>query len=242
MSDLASNFFYISGMVISIYIYSLIIGIISTLLIRLTSQFRWIVLIVCSLGIIIHEISHLLLALIFRHKIINIDLVSSNGDQLSGFVETSYETRSKYQKVGVFFVSVAPAIIPPILLLMVIFAYNPTALIPLSQLSDKNTMLILQYITNNKNSIATLITFTVLMIPMSSLSLKDTINSLSVIFPVLMIAFLFASLMTLFEVAVYPWFSTLTYIFLIIITTYGSIVIFILAFMSFFKGIKYILR
>lgn len=62
-------------------------------------------------GIIIHELSHLIFALIFGHKITSVKLFQlpdENGTR--GYVNSSYND-SLYQKLGNCYVSIAPAIV-----------------------------------------------------------------------------------------------------------------------------------
>ena len=61
-----------------------------------------------SIGIIIHELSHLVIAVIFRHKITAIQLITHDNHTSSGFVKTSYNSKSIYQKLGTFFIALAP--------------------------------------------------------------------------------------------------------------------------------------
>lgn len=62
-------------------------------------------------GVPIHEISHLLMSLIFRHKIINFSIYrpfKGQTDGIYGYVHYGYKTKSIYQNIGVFFASIAP--------------------------------------------------------------------------------------------------------------------------------------
>ena len=69
------------------------------------------------LGIIIHELSHLILALIFRHGIQSIRLLklphlhpnNASGDDLAlGYVNHTWNRHSLYQVIGNLFIGVAP--------------------------------------------------------------------------------------------------------------------------------------
>ncbi|KRM10225.1 hypothetical protein ABTQ33_02360 [Paucilactobacillus suebicus] len=67
------------------------------------------------IGIIIHELSHLLMALVFRHKITSFRLVrlpsrKDPDDNSLGYVNHSWNERSVYQQVGNVFIGVAPII------------------------------------------------------------------------------------------------------------------------------------
>ena len=62
------------------------------------------------IGTPIHELSHALFCIIFRHKINDIKLFNSKSDTI-GYVLHSYDSRSWYQQMGNFFIGVAPIII-----------------------------------------------------------------------------------------------------------------------------------
>lgn len=57
------------------------------------------------IGIPLHEMSHLVTAMIFRHKIISVDLFGFRG---TPHVEHVYNSNSKYQTMGNFFIAIAP--------------------------------------------------------------------------------------------------------------------------------------
>ncbi len=74
-------------------------------------------------GVPIHEMSHLIANIIFRHKITGICLyrpIKGKDDGLLGYVNFRYNPLSLYQNIGVFFSSIAPMLggIGVILLLM----------------------------------------------------------------------------------------------------------------------------
>ncbi|USS84812.1 hypothetical protein M3M35_05765 [Fructilactobacillus myrtifloralis] len=63
-----------------------------------------------GLGVIIHELGHLLFALVFLHHISSFKLLnlSGNRDGSLGSVASSYNPRNWYQAVGNFFIGLAP--------------------------------------------------------------------------------------------------------------------------------------
>lgn len=58
----------------------------------------------------LHEISHLIMAIIFGHKINKVALFQLNSSNTLGYVTHSWNKNSLYQSVGVFFIAVAPLI------------------------------------------------------------------------------------------------------------------------------------
>lgn len=64
---------------------------------------------VCSfIGTPIHELGHLIMAIIFKHKIIDFRLFNFNTSGISGYVNTEHDSNSKYQTVGCFFLGIGP--------------------------------------------------------------------------------------------------------------------------------------
>lgn len=60
------------------------------------------------LGIMVHELSHLVFALLFRHKIDRVKLLNFNGDGSLGSVEHSYKKYGVFQRMGNYFIGIAP--------------------------------------------------------------------------------------------------------------------------------------
>lgn len=59
-------------------------------------------------GVVIHELSHLTVALIFRHHIVSFCLWQISEDGILGYVNREYNPKSYYQRLGNFFISLAP--------------------------------------------------------------------------------------------------------------------------------------
>lgn len=70
-------------------------------------------IITAAIGTIIHELSHMIMCFIFRHKIKEVKLFrpfESIHDGLLGYVSHSYNKKSLYQNMGNFFIGIAPLI------------------------------------------------------------------------------------------------------------------------------------
>ncbi|MEJ6400067.1 hypothetical protein [Nicoliella lavandulae] len=62
-------------------------------------------------GVVIHEFSHLIVALLFGHKITGFRLLhvpNGDGDNKLGYVNHSYNAKSSYQRTGNLFIGIAP--------------------------------------------------------------------------------------------------------------------------------------
>lgn len=81
------------------------------------------------IGTVVHEVSHMIIALIFNHKIVKVELFRPRKykeDGILGFVKSTYNPNSIYQQVGNFFIGIAPMIFGTltIWLLFIIFSNN----------------------------------------------------------------------------------------------------------------------
>lgn len=81
------------------------------------------------IGTVVHEVSHMIMALIFNHKIVKVELFRPRKykeDGILGFVKSTYNPNSIYQQVGNFFIGIAPMIFGTltIWLLFIIFSNN----------------------------------------------------------------------------------------------------------------------
>ena len=84
------------------------------------------------LGCSVHELSHAFFALIFGHKISEVELFkpNSNGESL-GHVSHSFNKRSIYQKIGNFFIGISPLLFGGIILFLItllLFGFNIVSL------------------------------------------------------------------------------------------------------------------
>ncbi|MGH1052233.1 hypothetical protein [Bacillus cytotoxicus] len=61
------------------------------------------------IGVLIHELGHALICLVFRHQIVSIQLFPTNvSNGRLGYVRHQYHPRSVYQRIGNFFIGIAP--------------------------------------------------------------------------------------------------------------------------------------
>lgn len=99
---------YLTGMII---LFGLILGILRKNSIKNFQRSFGIksILITGFIGVPIHEISHAIFCLIFRHKITDIKLYQEpDEDGTMGYVNHSYNPNNAYQQIGNFFIGVAP--------------------------------------------------------------------------------------------------------------------------------------
>ena len=96
---------------------------------RLAERFGWkSVLWTGWLGTPIHELSHAFMCWVFRHKIKEIALFEP--DQKSGrlgYVVHSFDKRNKFQRIGNFFIGIAPLIGGSIALALLLWMFYPDA-------------------------------------------------------------------------------------------------------------------
>ncbi|MFD3303757.1 hypothetical protein [Alteromonas macleodii] len=60
------------------------------------------------IGTSLHEIAHAFMCVLFRHKITEVKLFKPDNDGTLGYVNFSYNPASLYQRIGLFFVGLAP--------------------------------------------------------------------------------------------------------------------------------------
>lgn len=73
------------------------------------------------IGVPVHELSHYLLAKLFNHRVIDMKLyrpIAGEYDGVLGYVNHSYNKKSLYQKIGNFFIGIAPIIIGSLIVML----------------------------------------------------------------------------------------------------------------------------
>lgn len=102
------------------------------------------ILITGSIGTVIHETSHLLMAIMFGHKIQEVKFfkpISSSSDGVLGYVNHSYNKNNLYHNIGNFFIGIAP-LIGGTIVIFLLFKF----LVPNAYEYMKNTLNISSYI------------------------------------------------------------------------------------------------
>ena len=78
------------------------------------------------IGTPVHECSHALMCLIFRHKIIEVKFFKfDSSDGVLGYVRHTYNRRSLYQRIGNLFIGVAPLVVGSLILAGLLYLLLP---------------------------------------------------------------------------------------------------------------------
>lgn len=102
------------------------LGLISRLASVLICRFTGLtgLLILGCLGTVLHEFSHLVFAIFFRHRIVEVKFFAPDlATGTLGYVSHSYSRNSLFQKVGAFFVGMAPLVGSTIFIYWLILPY-----------------------------------------------------------------------------------------------------------------------
>jgi hypothetical protein len=92
-----------------------------------------------SVGVTFHELSHLITAVIFRHKINEVRLfrpLQGRVDGTLGYVNHSWNNRSMYQNIGNFFIGTAPMFFGAGLLFVVLRVAHPSSFTEVAGISE----------------------------------------------------------------------------------------------------------
>ncbi|MCC0738660.1 hypothetical protein [Clostridioides sp. ZZV14-5902] len=107
----------------------IVFGLIFSIIENLNNKFIFLsfgktgVIVTGAIGTFIHELSHLIMCLIFMHKINSVKFfrpIESKNDGVLGYVNHSYKKDNIYQSIGNFFIGIAP-IIGGIMMIIVLF-------------------------------------------------------------------------------------------------------------------------
>ena len=92
-----------------------------------------------SVGVTYHELSHLITAVLFRHKISAVRLFrpfQGKVDGTLGYVNHSWNNRSLYQKIGNFFIGTAPMLFGAGLFFVILRVAYPTSFTDAAEMSE----------------------------------------------------------------------------------------------------------
>ncbi len=93
-----------------------------------------------AIGTPVHECSHALMCILFGHRITEMKLYQIGDDEgILGYVSHSYNKRNVYQRLGNFFIGIAPIIVISSILYGVAFLLMPDMIKSMSQNADLNT-------------------------------------------------------------------------------------------------------
>ena len=93
-----------------------------------------------GLGIIVHELSHLIMAIIFGHHINAVSLLripSNTNDMSLGYVKHTWSPTSTYQKVGNAFIGIAPVLGCTLLIYIIMRTLNAPISLVQNQLTTQ---------------------------------------------------------------------------------------------------------
>ncbi|WP_300383823.1 hypothetical protein [Clostridium sp.] len=102
------------------------------------------------IGVPIHELSHAIVAFIFKHKITEMKLFKpSSEDNTLGYVKHRYNSRSIYQQIGNFFIGIAPILggtlsIGALMYLLIPSIYNGFMSIIINSINQVNLINIIE--------------------------------------------------------------------------------------------------
>ena len=125
--DYVINFvFQLFYFVIGIGLIGFIIYLLNVLFYKLVGNGRTVCYASGLIGTPVHELSHALMCIIFRHKIEEIKLFQmDDASGTMGYVSHSYNPKSRFQRLGCFFIGVAPIICGSLLIHLLMWLLLP---------------------------------------------------------------------------------------------------------------------
>ncbi len=134
--SLLTNLTLLAAIAIPIIVFTVIIHLLEkTVQKRLAERFGWnSVLWTGWLGTPIHELSHVVMCVLFRHRIDEVSLFEP--DQRSGrlgFVKHSWRKGNWFEELGNFFIGIAPLIGGCVALFVLLWVFYPDSLLPPEQ-------------------------------------------------------------------------------------------------------------
>ncbi len=119
-----------------IYLIGFTFALLSSIAITLMSRKLIVIYPIAFLGVIVHELSHLIVGLLFNHKVEEVDFFTMNDDtSFSGFVILRYNPRNLYHRLGQYFVAVAPIMLGILLIMTAMSFLSPELFRTLTQFS-----------------------------------------------------------------------------------------------------------
>ncbi|MBR2903592.1 MAG: hypothetical protein IKC37_02990, partial [Clostridia bacterium] len=108
-----------------VYLAGYIISLLNRSFYRLTGAGMGVVYATGIIGTPIHELSHAAMCVVFRHKIVEMRLFRIADDGVLGYVSHSYNPKNIWQRIGNYFIGVAPIVISSIFLYLMMQLFLP---------------------------------------------------------------------------------------------------------------------
>lgn len=91
------------------------------------------------IGVPVHELSHLIVAILFGHKIKEVKFFQVNDENRTlGYVNHSYNPRNIYHQIGNFFIGIAPIICGSLIIILLLKIFIPSSLEATNDLVTSN--------------------------------------------------------------------------------------------------------
>ncbi len=104
-----------------VYLVGYVISLLNRLFYKLVNHSKAVCYATGFIGTPIHELSHALMCVVFRHKIQEIKLFQVDDENgVLGYVRHSYNPKKIYQRIGNYFISVAPIVCGTLVLYLLI--------------------------------------------------------------------------------------------------------------------------